>query len=115
MKNRLKVIAVRNLILLGAVLLFLLMAALTDFSCPLFRILKIPCPTCGVTRAMFALLRLDLTAYVHYQPLALPLCVAVWLMLNVDLWKHKRAAAGFAIAVAAVNVFFWIYRLHAYF
>lgn len=44
----------------------------------LFRaIFYVPCPTCGVTRAMLRLLALDWQGYLHYNAMALPLCIAL--------------------------------------
>ncbi len=111
MSEKLKRIIKRHIILIAVVCLFVFISSLTGIGCPINYILKIPCPACGTTRAMLSLLRLDLKAYLGYNFMALPLCVAVLLMFNIDIIKHKQIATGFAIAVAAVTFVRWIVRL----
>ncbi len=101
------------MILLVIICLFVMVTEWTGLGCPLRRLLGFPCPTCGVTRAMFSLVRLDFAAYFAYQPMALPLCAAVLLMLNLDLWRHKRIVTAVAVAVAVANMGLYLWRLLA--
>lgn len=47
--------------------------------CPFLLLTGLPCPTCGVTRALDALLHGDLAGYWQCHPLALPLAAVVLL------------------------------------
>ncbi len=59
---------------------------------------------------MLSLLRLDIKGYFSYSPMALPLCVSVLLMLNIDIIKYKRAVYAFSIASAVINFIIYCYR-----
>ena len=41
---------------------------LCGISCPIKHIFGISCPTCGVTRAMIAILKGDFVGYLSYNP-----------------------------------------------
>jgi hypothetical protein len=72
---------------------------------------NIPCPTCGVTRAMLSLALFDISGYLHYHPLAAPLIVAVLLMIHIKHLKHKWAAYSFVMIVLAINLCIYFVRL----
>jgi len=95
-------------VLCGAVLLI----TLTGIGCPFLRLLHIPCPTCGCTRALTALCRLDMAGYMDHQPFALPLMVAVWLMLHARLFRCRRWVYGVSLGIVAGNFAFYLWRLY---
>lgn len=98
---------------ISAIALCILAIWLLDIGCPFRYLFHIPCPTCGSTRALLALCRLDLPAYLAYQPFSLPLVAAVWLMLHVSLFprKGRRWVYGVVFAVAGGNFLYYILRL----
>lgn len=61
--------AAAGFLLLGGVLAQIFLPAPLAFSCPFFRIFSIPCPTCGMTRALQSLFALDVWRAVCTQPL----------------------------------------------
>ncbi|MDF3006033.1 MAG: hypothetical protein K0S22_2505 [Oscillospiraceae bacterium] len=75
-------------LLLAAVYFFL---DYIHFGCIFQRFLHIPCPGCGMTRAIKSVLVLDLVAAFLYHPMvfSLPL-VAGYILMNGHLFKHKR-------------------------
>ncbi len=101
----------RNTLIFLGVFVFIIVTNYFGITCPILYILKIPCPTCGTTRAIFSLARLDFQGYFHYNPMALFLCVAVVLMLNIDFLKKKKLIYLYSISVAVINFIFWIYKL----
>lgn len=82
-----------------------------DVPCPVRALLRVPCPACGVTRALAALLRLDVGASLTYHPLALPLCAAALLALHRPLFRRTRAVDCFVIAVAVAVLALYVARL----
>ena len=70
-------------------------------GCPFRRVLGIPCPACGMTRSLGALLRLDFAASFAYHPLTLPLLAVLWLGFHQGL----RQTARFLIAVCRFHPF----------
>ncbi len=57
-----------HLPVLAAIIIYLTL----QMKCPIKYYFHIDCPTCGMTRAMFALFRGDFAAYIHFNPMALP-------------------------------------------
>ncbi len=101
----------RHIILLAIICLFMLFGKLTGIGCLFLLLFKLPCPTCGMTRAMLSLIRMDLQGYFTYNPMALPVCIAVWLMLNLDMIKHKKAVIIFSIVTVAANLLVYFGRM----
>ena len=73
-------------------------------GCPILWLTGFPCPTCGTTRALLALLRLDFHGYLFYQPFAVPLIAAVVLCIHgrllVGPWKCAAAVCSGVILCA---------------
>ncbi len=84
---------------------------LLDLRCPMLVFLGIPCPTCGVTRAIASLLRLDLSGYVQYNWMALFLVTAVLLYLHRDCLPHRRAITIYTMTVLGVNSLRYLFLL----
>ena len=100
----------RHIVYTFAICLFLLSLRLSNISCPILYVLGIPCPTCGVSRALFAFIMLDFKKYFYYHPLAIPLVVAVFLMLHIKLLKQKKLVYCFVFIVLTLNVILYFVR-----
>lgn len=77
-------------------------------TCPVYAICGFKCPTCGVSRAIMSLLSFDIEGYISYQPFAIPLLVAVWLMINADFFKRKTSVIAISFVILASNFVFYI-------
>jgi len=101
---------------------FLLYSA--QIPCGFARVFRTPCPGCGSTRAMLALLSGDLHGLVHYNPLA-PLMTAFLLLLTFQAATSVAATGTFervgdgkiglivsrgVLAVALLEVALWVAR-----
>ena len=79
-------------------------------GCPFLFLFRVPCPTCGVTRALVCLLKGDLKGYFFYHPLAVLLVISVFLMLHIKLFKRRRVIAVFVNSLLSVNACFYFIR-----
>ena len=87
------------------------MLSIIGVGCPIRYLFDVPCPTCGVTRALCALLRLDIAGYLGYNAMALPLCIAVWFLLCADIFPQKWAVYCIGYGILAINIIYYIARL----
>lgn len=92
------------------ILLFFFVMYLFDITCPIKAIFGFPCPACGTTRAMMSLLRLDFRSYFNYNPTALLLAVAFFLVLFGDK-ESKKAINVYAVLVAVLNFAIYVARM----
>ncbi|MBQ5840705.1 MAG: DUF2752 domain-containing protein [Clostridia bacterium] len=77
------------------------------FSCPIKLLFHISCPTCGVTRALWHLFKLDFRQYMSYNAMAIPLLITVLLFLNIDLFRKKKAIYICGYIILAVNAIYY--------
>ena len=103
-------------------------AALRWQQCGFARMFHMPCPGCGMTRAVTLLLAGDWRGSLHMHPLALPVIAAGAAFALATVWTtyvygwpmvHKSRlgrAALVALAVAyAASILLWILRWLGYF
>ena len=83
---------------------------LLHIGCPLKFITGISCPGCGMTRAYYALLHLDIKLAFHYHPLFIlvPLMVGLYLF---DIYLNPKLVKGlwFLIIIAFLSTY--LFRL----
>lgn len=96
--------AVILLILFGAV-------AFGSWRCPILAVTGHPCPGCGMTRALTALLRLDFAAAWGYHPMLFLLLPAAALSLVGLLrrWSPRRQILLWGVFVAVWLLWFLIH------
>ncbi len=88
-------------------------------TCQFHRATGLPCPTCGLTRGVLALLHGDVLAAIGYNPLFMSILVmtAIWLIarlalgvtLRVQLTGREKVAAWVTLGVAIVVN--WLYLI----
>ena len=97
--------------MLAIICFFILIISVLDIGCPFLFLFKIPCPTCGVTRAILAFLRGDLKSYLRFQPMAIPLLFAVWLALHQRLFSQKRMVWSIVFSIVVFNLILYLVRI----
>lgn len=85
---------------------------LLGLPCPVLWILGIPCPTCGVTRALFSLLQCDFKSYLHYQPMAVFLLIAILLLFHYKIIKYKKFVISYVGIVLFINTALYIVKIY---
>lgn len=101
-----------HLLFLGLGILFLFIYSWLDITCLLRFVVDVPCPTCGATRAMFSLARLDFVAYWFYNPMALPLTIAFLAVFHYRLFPKWRKLIIVYVGIVLVLTFvLYVYRL----
>jgi len=71
-----------NIIIIIMIFIYFIFSKLTSIRiCPIYNIFSIPCPTCGLTRAYFALLEGDIITSLNYNILAIPIATIFILYL----------------------------------
>ena len=98
----------RHILRLSVICLFIFLLQFFRVFCPIRRLFGIPCPTCGVTRALLYLCEGRIRASLACHPLAIPLTLTVWLLLHKSLFKKKRPV----FLLCAHNGFFEFSPLH---
>lgn len=83
-----------------------------DVSCLFYRLTSIPCPTCGMTRALNALLRGDFVTYMKYNAFALPVAlVFMGEMVFVGFKKTDLSFHSFSVTILVFNFIYYLIRL----
>ena len=99
------------LIHLGAAALLAVWLWLT--GCPIYRLTGIPCPGCGMTRALFRLLSLDFAGAWYYHPRVFVIPPAILYLVHRKAWRlpgGRKAATVVAVVCAVALVAVYIVR-----
>ena len=81
-------------------------------NCFIKMIIGFPCPSCGLTRAGFAVLRLDFKEAFYYNPLIylLPLILCV-LIFKTSIFKKLYHSKLFWLIIISITIINYIIRL----
>lgn len=110
-----KSVVKQHIIYFSVICCFIAVMQIKNINCPIAALLGVPCPTCGVTRAMLSLFSLDFKGYMGYHPLALPLSASVVLLLHVKVIRKRFWIYIFVSAVLLLNTVRYIGVLMQYF
>ena len=82
---------------------------LFGIGCPIKFLTGISCPGCGMTRAMWKLLTLDLPSALDFHPLsvAMPLFAALWLCFTCAKKPTARRVVVIAAVVSLIAVYLY--------
>ena len=101
----------RHILYFIVICLFIFIITYFKIGCPFLRLFGVPCPTCGVTRAVISLLNGNPRGYLVYHPFAVPLVLSVLLMLHINKLKHQSEIFAFSVFVLLANLVWYIVRL----
>ena len=104
----------RHILCFFAICLFVFLMTFLKIGCPFLYVFRIPCPTCGVTRALLCLIKFDLAGYFHYHPFAFPLLICSLLMLHIRKIKFRRLVEIISVTVCIGNLILYFTRLFCY-
>ena len=107
-----------HVMLLAAVLLYMTVMVKLRIYCPIRHFTGIPCPGCGMSRALGCLLRLDLEGSLRCNPSLLPCMAALFVLVNRETCLLEKVSMrfkdiiialgmGFTVAVYIVRMVFW--------
>lgn len=87
-------------------------ALLYFYKCPFDYFVGIPCPGCGMTRALFALARLDFAQAFSFHPLVLipPVFAVCWGLERLCIVKFQERFRNSVLWSAAI-LFFLVYAI----
>jgi hypothetical protein len=91
-----------------------LILSFSGIGCPIRAITGIPCPACGMTRAIIALLHLDIASYWYYNPAALLIVFAILLGVHIrplNKYIPKRILHFLLIFCALIIFIVWLIRV----
>lgn len=99
MKKEMKIFIIANVAVVFAVALFAVFASIAIhygvYKCAFFEAFHLYCPGCGGTRALFALLRLDILSSLKYNPVLI-LGIIVYLFYDVRIFMAiKKGEDGY--------------------
>ncbi len=89
-KENLKIFIQRNVMMLLIVLAYVVVAWIFNLPCPLRRVIRRPCPACGITRAWAQALRFNIKGAMEYHPLFWFVPFYVWTIINRDIWPIDK-------------------------
>lgn len=100
----------RKRLTLAAVLVLAFAVSALTIGCPIKFFTGIPCPGCGMSRAVVSCLRFDFDAAFHFHPL-FPLApvVVAYIIFGDRLSRRVNTAVGVIIAAAFIAVY--VYRI----
>ena len=101
-----------KIILIASLGIYALILRLTDIGCPIRFLTGLPCPGCGMTRALLCGLRLDLAgAFEHHMMFwSLPI-IFLGILFDGRLFKKKTANRVLWILIAAGFVANWVFSI----
>ncbi len=80
-------------------------------TCPIKYVTGISCPGCGMSRATWAMLRLDLAAAVYYHPLCFAMPPVALGMIYTYATHRRRAFSALLFGTAGAMIAVYLYRL----
>lgn len=112
-KLKVKKTILKHLLIITVAAAVMLLFNLLHIDCPVRFATGIPCPACGMTRAMLSLLTGDCKGYFYYNAMALPMTLLLAVGIHKDKLHLNRTVTNIVLIVGAAAVFaYYVYRLY---
>ncbi len=110
--NKIKKIVMEHLIIIIVASLYIIFINISGIGCPIAAVIGKPCPTCGITRAIVSLISMDLKAYMSYNPMAIPMCIALILGVHRSFFvKYIKRIDWIVIIIVVLTLVVYLVRL----
>ena len=111
----LKDYVMKKKLLVGILVLALLLLWSVAIGCPIYRLLGVTCPGCGMTRGILCLLRLDFASAFKHHPLCLLLAFETLYVVfrgAIVKWVNisKKAELTIGIFSLCILLIVWVFR-----
>ena len=107
-----KKIIIKHLTVISAVILYIIILKLFSLDCIIKAVIGMPCPTCGITRSVISMFKLDFKQAFYYHPLSIPIIAALLLGIHSSLFKKgKKYINIFVITVAVLTFACYVIRI----
>lgn len=107
-----KFIQLKNIIF--GCLAIALLIFVVDVYCPLETIFGIPCPGCGMSTALYYVLRLDFATAIYFHPMVL-VCILYFMGIGIVYLKYHtfqvKIVKIFTIIFVGLLIITYIYRM----
>lgn len=104
---------INRIAILALFILLVLACRSLHITCLFYELTSIPCPTCYMTRALFALAKGDIYTYMDYNIMALPVATVFLGELFKDLLgRYKHIFSIYAVMVLVLNFIYYLWRLN---
>lgn len=88
--KRKRTLLINHLLFFSAAALYMLVMVKLRIYCPIRRFTGIPCAGCGMSRAAFALLHMDIKGSLYNNPALAPCLVAFFLLIHRNTRMMRR-------------------------
>jgi len=102
--------AKKHAVAIAAVCFYLVTVKLLDTTCPVLYFTGHSCPACGSTRAIWSFLHGNVSAYMAYNPFALPLGIALLSMIHLKKFRHKKVVEVISLSIVFAAFIRWIIK-----
>jgi len=95
------------------IVLIVLLFIIFIYKCPMLYVTGIPCPGCGITRAIFAALRFDFKAAFSFHPLFFTVPPVVLYVAHRNVLKRRfstKTEVALLCVLSVIFVIVYVYR-----
>ena len=107
-KQKWKELILMHATLLAVILLYMFILVKLEIYCPIRYATGIPCPGCGMSRALGCLLRLDISGSLRCNPALVPCVTAMFFLVNRETFLLERLSMRIKDTVIALGFGFTI-------
>lgn len=99
------------------IIIMVISIIITGGQCIIKKIIGFPCPSCGVTRSLTALVRLDFHESFYYHPLSIFIVISIlyFIYSKKPMGGSERVQKAIIIIVVVIILGTYIYRMYSFF